>query len=101
MPLCRLDDRTEITVVKSQMEIQQLLLEYGAEGIQWIIVRDGMPKLAFIIEAEIKGIKKKVGVQIDPPLIQKPNRTVNYEQSMRLLYWYVKGKKEMEERAVR
>lgn len=87
-------DRTEIDVSKTQMEIQQLLLEYGAEGIQWIVIRDGLPKLAFIVEAEINGIKKKVGVQIDPPLIQRPNRTVNYNQSMRMMYWYVKSKLE-------
>lgn len=87
-------DRTEISVINSQNEIQQLLLEYGADGIQWIVIRDGLPKLAFVIEAEINDIKKKVGVQIDPPLIQKQNKTVNYEQSMRLLYWYVKSKLE-------
>ena len=87
-------DRTEIPVIKTQNEIQQLLLEYGAEGIQWVVFRDGLPKLAFIIEANINGASKKVGVQIDPPLIQRPNRTVNFEQSMRLLYWYVKSKLE-------
>lgn len=87
-------DRTEINVNKTQMEIQQLLLEYGAEGIQWVVFRDGLPKLAFIIEANINGASKKVGVQIDPPLIQRQNKTYNYEQSMRLLYWYVKSKLE-------
>lgn len=87
-------DRTEIDVNKSQIEIQKILLEYGAEGIQWIVFRDELPKLAFIIEVEINSIKKKVGVQIDPPLIHRNNRTVNYEQSMRLLYWYVKSKLE-------
>lgn len=87
-------DRTEITVDKSQMDIQKLLLEYGAEGIQWLVVRDGLPRLAFIIEADINGVHKKVAVQVDPPLIQKSNKTYNYEQSMRLFYWYIKSKLE-------
>jgi len=87
-------DRTEIDVGKSQMDIQQLLLEYGAEGIQWIVVRDGMPRLAFIVETDIDGKHKKIGVQIEAPLIMKQNKTVNYKQSMRLLFWYVKSKLE-------
>lgn len=89
-------DRTEIDVGKSQMDIQNLLLEYGAEGIQWIIVRDGLPKLAFVIEANINGTSRKLGVQIDPPIIRPKNspQGINYQQSMRLLYWYVKSKLE-------
>lgn len=87
-------DRTDVSVIKTQNEIQQLLLEYGAEGIQWTLIRNGLPKLAFVIEADINGAHKKVGVQIDPPLIQRPNKTYNYEQSMRLFYWYIKSKLE-------
>jgi len=89
-------DRTEIDVIKTQNEIQHLLLEYGAEGIQWIVFRDALPKLAFIIEADINGTRKKVGVQIDPPIIRPKNspQGINYNQRMRLLYWYVKSKLE-------
>lgn len=89
-------DRTEIDVIKSQNEIQKMLLMYGAEGIQWIVFRDALPRLAFIIEADINGIRKKVGVQIDPPITRPKNspQGINYKQSMRLLYWYVKSKLE-------
>ncbi|MFH0904259.1 MAG: hypothetical protein V1854_03615 [Methanobacteriota archaeon] len=89
-------DRTEIDVIKSQNDIQKLLLEYGAEGIQWIVFRDALPRLAFIIEADINGIRKKVGVQIDPSITRPKNspQGINYKQSMRLLYWYVKSKLE-------
>lgn len=89
-------DRTEIDVIKSQNDIQKLLLEYGAEGIQWIVFRDALPRLAFIIEADINGIRKKVGVQIDPPITRPKNspQGINYKQSMRLLYWYIKSKLE-------
>lgn len=89
-------ERTEIDVIKSQNEIQKLLLEYGAEGIQWIVYRDASPRLAFIIEADINGTRKKVGVQIDPPITRPKNspQGINYKQSMRLLYWYVKSKLE-------
>lgn len=89
-------DRTEVTVIKSQNDIQQLLLEYGAEGIQWIVFRDDLPRLAFIIEANINGTRKKVGVQIDAPIIRPKNspQGINYKQSMRVMYWYVKSKLE-------
>jgi hypothetical protein len=89
-------DRTEIDVIKSQNDIQQLLLEYGAEGIQWIVFRDDLPRLAFIIEANINGTRKKVGVQIDAPIIRPKNspQGINYKQSMRVMYWYVKSKLE-------
>jgi len=89
-------DRTEIDVIKSQNDIQKLLLEYGAEGIQWIVFRDDLPRLAFIIEANINGTRKKVGVQIDPPIIRPKNspQGINFKQSMRVMYWYVKSKLE-------
>lgn len=89
-------DRTDVPVIKTQNEIQELLLEYGVEGIQWIVFRDDLPRLAFIIEANINGTRKKVGVQIDPPIIRPKNNPqgINYKQSMRLLYWYVKSKLE-------
>lgn len=89
-------DRTEIDIIKSQNDIQKLLLEYGAEGIQWIIFRDDLPRLAFIIEANINGTRKKVGVQIDAPIIRPKNspQGINYKQSMRVMYWYVKSKLE-------
>lgn len=89
-------DRTEIDVIKSQNDIQKLLLEYGAEGIQWIVFRDALPRLAFIIEANINGTRKKIGVKIDAPIIRPKNspQGINYQQSMRVLYWYIKSKLE-------
>ena len=58
-----------------------------------------------MVEAEIKGVKKQIGVTVTPPVFAAKRRTwnpkmgryeavysPNWAQSFRLLYWWLKAK---------
>ncbi len=92
---------TTIPAEKTQMEIQQMLYEFGVEGVQWTQMQGKLPELAFVMEVEIQGARKKIAIHILPVMIlNKKGRKYREEyvpnpnQSMRLLYWWLKSKME-------
>ncbi len=87
---------TVIDADKTQAEISTLLDKYGAIGVQWTTLR-GNRKLEFIIEVEVKGIQRELAIIYEPPPIEvkrKGVRSVDWNLSMRLLYWHLKSKLE-------
>lgn len=99
---------TAIDPEKSRMEIDRLLQDFGAEAVQWTTDwKNSRVNLKFILETEINGVKKKVGVDINPAIFASEHRSYNpklgksekvvapnWAQSMRLLYWWLKSKLE-------
>jgi hypothetical protein len=99
---------TEADPDKSRMQIDKLLREYGVSGVQWTTDYDhNRVGLAFMVEAEVKGVKKQIGIKIEPPIFVAQRRTwnprlgryervyaPNWAQSFRLLYWWLKAKLE-------
>ena len=99
---------TEADPDKSRMQIDKLLRDYGVSGVQWTTDYDhNRVGLAFMVEAEIKGVKKQIGIKIEPPIFVAQRRTwnprlgryervyaPNWAQSFRLLYWWLKAKLE-------
>jgi len=93
---------------KTQMDITRLLREYGCSGVQWTTVYDrNEVKLAFTVEVEVRGVKKQLLVQVEPPIFAAKRRTwnpkagrydivmaPNWAQSFRMLFWWLKAKLE-------
>ena len=89
-------------------QIDKLLREYGVSGVQWTTRYDiNQVRLAFTVEADIKGVKKQIGIQVEPPAFAAKRKTwmvqhgryevvwaPNWAQSFRLLYWWLKSKLE-------
>lgn len=93
---------TEVKWDRTRAQIEDLIRDYGAVGISWASYR-GEDILQFIIEAEIQGVRKEIGIQVNVPIILKRARpggrgpivnTWNKDQSYRLLYWFIKSKLE-------
>lgn len=99
---------TQVDPDRTRGAIDKLLRDYGIEATQWTTAwQQGVVELAFIFEAEVQGVRKKVGVLVRPPMFLAERRTYNpklgrYEkvrapnwaQSMRLLYFWLKAKLE-------
>jgi hypothetical protein len=91
---------------KTQGQIDKMLQDYGCDAMQWTKEFDkNLIELRFIAEAEIGGVKRKIGVKLTPPLFMEKRRSwdsvkgkhviteaPNFSQSMRVLYWYLKAK---------
>lgn len=91
-------------------DIEEMLKEGGAIALRWTETPDSMngvalPILEFIFQTEVRGVQRKYGVKIQPPLlVDKRRRSTGYgshiveepnrNASMRLLYWYLKAKLE-------
>lgn len=99
---------TAIDPEKSRAEIDHLLQEFGAEAVQWTTDwKMSKVNLKFMLETEIEGVKKRIGVDINPAIFAAEHRSYNpklgrsekvvapnWAQSMRLLYWWLKSKLE-------
>ena len=99
---------TKADPTTSEVQISKLLEEYGVSGTQW--TKDFSKKtvsLRFVVEAEIKGKRMNIAIELIPPLFEARRRTYdqisgryekiyapNWAQSFRLLYWYLKTKLE-------
>lgn len=91
---------------KTRGQIDKLLRDYGVSGVQWVTDYDhNRVGLAFMVEAEIKGVKKQINIKIEPPLFVSVRRTwnprigryekvesPNWAQSFRLMYYWLKVK---------
>ena len=98
------------TKVGSEMtkgHISEMLKEFGATALRWTDSPDSMrgvdcPMLEFILEVELKGVQKQMGIRIKPPLLVVRKKkgygriveTPDMNASMRLLYWYLKARLE-------
>jgi hypothetical protein len=101
-------ENTTVDPDKTKADIDRLLRGYGVSAIQWTTdYQNNQVKLAFKVEAEISGVKKIIGLQLEPPTFAKKRRSYNprtgkneevyapnWAQSMRLLYYWLKAKLE-------
>lgn len=95
---------TQVAPERTKAEIEMMLRKYGAEGIQWTDTRDGgswRSVLRFLVEVEVQGVRKKIGIEVSPPAVsmrkRMGGRVVNTDatpQAMRILYWWLKSKLE-------
>ncbi len=90
---------TSVDFQKSQQQITRLLEAYGCEGVQWTtLFKPPQVEVKFVLETEIEGSKKKIAIKMKPPVFVKRSRSgkhvANLNQSLRLLYWYLKTKLE-------
>ncbi len=99
---------TKIDPEKSRQEIDAMLRDFGAESVQWTTEwKLGKVNLKFLLPVEKEGVKKTIGVDIDPPLFAMQHKTYNpqsgqhekiiapnYAASMRMLFWWLKAKLE-------
>ncbi len=90
---------TSVDFQKSQQQITRLLETYGCEGVQWTtLFKPPQVEVKFVLETEIEGSKKKIAIKMKPPVFVKKSRSgkhvANLNQSLRLLYWYLKTKLE-------
>jgi len=99
---------TESDPDKTTLEIEKMLRGYGIESIRWTKeYAKNHVSLEFLVDVEVKGVKKQVAIQIEPPTFASKRRTwdpkagkyaviwaPNWAQSLRLLYWWVKAKLE-------
>jgi hypothetical protein len=90
---------TEVPYERTKAEIEVLLKSYGVKGIRWTSLEGQDDVLEFIIEAEVRGVKKQLGIAVKPPhiFIKKKIRgqlanTENINQEYRLLFHWIKSK---------
>ena len=91
---------------RTEMQINKLLRDYGISKYQWSKdFAHNQIYLNLIVEAEINGVKKEIGIKIEPPTFAAKRRTwnaqtgrhdivfaPNWAQSYRLLYHWLKAK---------
>lgn len=99
---------TQVDPAKTKEQITKLFREYGVSGVQWTEnyeTNDVM--LKFMVDTEVQGVHRNIGLAIKPPLLFNKHRTYNpktgrtevinapnYAQSYRLLYYWLKAKLE-------
>ncbi len=97
---------TTVSVEETQFEIQSMLKQFGVKAVRWTSSPEAMdgvalPTLEFLVRTEIRGVEKDIGIRVIPVILKKSvgsgsNRrfTDAPEQSMRLMYWWLKSKLE-------
>lgn len=96
---------TRISYNRSKEDIQEMLLEAGAIGLNWkessfSLRREAMPELSFMMRVVRKEEETKFAVLIRPPMLMKRSgnrysaEAPDPDASMRLLYWYLKARLE-------
>lgn len=97
---------TPVSYHESKMDIQEMLVEAGAIGLNWkesifSLKMEAMPELQFALRAIRDGNEFKFAVLIKPPMLMKHLGKSRYSEqkpdpdaSMRLLYWYIKARLE-------
>lgn len=91
---------TTVPYERTKAEIEILLKSYGVKGIRWTSMEGMDDTLEFIVEAEIRGVKKQIGIAVRPPHIYIKKRvsgkgivnTENINQEYRLLFHWIKSK---------
>jgi hypothetical protein len=96
---------TRINYNDSKTDIQEMLLEAGAIGLNWkesmfSLKKEAMPELQFMMRVVRRGEEIKFAVLIKPPMLMKrvgnrySQQVPDPNASMRLLYWYLKARLE-------
>jgi hypothetical protein len=93
---------TEIHYTRTKIEIDEMLLEFGAKAKRWTdtpesIATKEMPILEFIVPVTIKGKAMEMGIKLEKfPILSvivgskyNKSRKVLVNASYRLLYWYL------------
>ena len=90
---------TTVPYERTKAEIEILLKSYGIKNIRWTTLEGQDDTLEFIIEAEMQGVKKQLGVAVKPPHIVIKKKlhgklvdTENINQEYRLLFHWIKSK---------
>lgn len=93
---------THVAAERTYSQIQQFLLDSGCEAVQITRSSQGEVTIRFAIEVEIRGVHRKVGVEVRPALLAQRKRmygrhgslvtTANESASARLAFWYIKTK---------
>ena len=97
---------TEADPERTKGQISKLLRDYGINKSNWTEDFElQRVMLTFETEAEIKGVKKRIVIQVEPPTFAKQRRTYdaklghtvkidlpNWAQSYRMLYHWLKAK---------
>ena len=90
---------TAVPYERTKAEIEILLKSYGIKNIRWTTLEGQDDTLEFIIEAEVQGVKKQLGVAVRPPHIVIKKKlhgklvdTENINQEYRLLFHWIKSK---------
>jgi hypothetical protein len=94
---------TEVPYERTKAEIEILLRSYGVKGIRWTSIESQDDVLEFIIEADVKSVKKQINIAVRPLHIfikkKLPGRglvnTENINQEYRLLFYWIKSKIEV------
>lgn len=92
---------TKVNYTKTKADIERLLNDYGAIGVIWASYK-GDDVLQFLVNTEIQGVKKEIGIEVRPPNIPVKKRlkgrglvtTRNKNQEYRLLFYWIKSKLE-------
>jgi hypothetical protein len=90
---------TTVPYERTKVEIEILLKSYEIKNIRWTTLEGQDDTLEFIIEAEMQGVKKQLGVAVKPPHIILKEKlhgklvdTENINQEYRLLFHWIKSK---------
>ncbi len=90
---------TTVLYERTKAEIEILLKSYGIKNIRWTTLEGQDDTLEFIIEAQVQGVKKQLGVAVKPPHIVIKKKlhgklvdTENINQEYRLLFHWIKSK---------
>lgn len=103
---------TTVPAEKTYGQIQRMLLDYGCEAVQITHEASGRVVIRFGIEVETRGVKRRIGIELEPPLLSKEEVRViprysgdrwpekkkvhvpDHDRSARAAYWYLKSKLE-------
>lgn len=92
---------TPVPYTRTKGEIELLLNTYGVKGVRWTSLQGQADVLEFIVETEVRGVKKTIVISVKPPQIfvkkrphgRGPILTVrNPDQEYRLLFYWIKSK---------
>lgn len=97
---------SKVDADKTAAQIDKMLRDYGIEKVQWTKEFDqNLIELRFLVDVEMEGRVRKLGIKLSPPLFMEKRRTwdaakgrhiiteaPNFSQSMRVMYWYLKAK---------
>jgi hypothetical protein len=88
---------TQVPYERTKAEIEILLRSYGVKGIRWTSLEGQDDVLEFIIEADLLGVRKQLGISVKPPHIYVKKKlhgklvnTENINQEYRLLFHWDK-----------
>jgi len=93
---------TQVGADRTYSQIQQFLLDSGCEAVQITRASQGEVSIRFVIEVEVGGVHRKIGVEVCPALLAQKKRrygsygslvtVANEAASARLAFWYIKTK---------